>query len=227
MIPTYGGYKMVTKATFIEKQRIRKGRFHTRVSFTLVCIASFVMLFIGFKNLGSSWGDFAFLQAGFVILGYFGTQIMRNEPIFPKQFAPMEGKTGFQALIVLAAALISQVIVQVVSQIVYSTTPSEQALYFVFAAVCEEMFFRAFLMTTILEIGKRTIHAKILAVIISSVSFAATHVNYYGSYVIWGVLLGGIVFGILYLVFNENITSLILGHFALNIIATAQWLVLL
>jgi membrane protease YdiL (CAAX protease family) len=214
----------------LSKSKSKPGLFqeelnHTKVSFTLSMIATSIMLFLGllhYNSLGyeGDWGKFALTQALWGYIGFFGAQIIKNQKIIPKVFREFDLNTGIYSVSVLAAAMLTQII----TQYVFTITTTEQALYYVFSSVCEELFFRLFLINVFLQFSEK-LNVKIIAVITESALFAAVHQNYYNDLgMLLGVFLGGVVFGIAY-IWKRDITICILAHFFLNIIATANWLV--
>jgi membrane protease YdiL (CAAX protease family) len=200
---------------------------HTKVSFTLSIIAPSIMLVLGllhYSNLGfeGNWGKFALTQSIWGFLGFFGSQIIKQEKLIPQRFKEFNINTGIYSVSVLAAAMLTQII----TQYVFTISTTEQALYYVFSSVCEELFFRLFLINIFLQFSEK-LNIKIIAVITESALFAAVHQNYYSNPgMLLGVFLGGVVFGIAY-IWKRDITICILAHFFLNIIATANWLVTL
>ncbi|NMB82397.1 MAG: CPBP family intramembrane metalloprotease, partial [Ignavibacteria bacterium] len=96
-----------------------------------------------------------------------------------------------------------------------------------FSAVCEELFFRLFLISVILKVSvfSNEVFLKITAVVTQALAFMIVHQNYYGDPgMLFGVFLGGCIFGIAY-VWKRDISITIFAHFLLNLIATANWLV--
>jgi membrane protease YdiL (CAAX protease family) len=215
----------VRKASKVRNQYQSKGT-HTKASFLLSIMAITIMTYLGIRHvlgLGFEieWGKFALVQGlAWGMIGLFGTQLIKQEPIIPKIFKRFDINTGLFALIVLGIAMVTQV----VTQYVFTISNTEQALYYVFSAVCEELFFRLFLIELILQLSQE-LSTKIFAVITESLAFMLVHQNYYNNPgMMAGVFLGGCVFGAAY-VWKRDITICILAHFSLNLIATANWLV--
>jgi membrane protease YdiL (CAAX protease family) len=211
-----------------EKAGSIKNALHTRLSFMLIVIATSVMYFMGFRHLndldayGQEWGKFALLQASLCLIGYVGGQIATQQPLIPKIFRPIDFDSAIHTLVILFAAMFTQLI----TQYTFSVENTEKAVYYIFAAVCEESFFRGFIITAILRISDK-FQFKIIAVMVSASAFAAMHTNYYNNPdMLAGVAVGGLILGSLFVLWND-ITANILGHFALNFIATWNWLVTL
>lgn len=218
---------MVVRKASKARENDPKLGIHSRVSLVLSIIAIAVMGYLGIRHYGglgyeAAWGKYALSQSAFGLMGLFGTQFLRGGKI--THYKDFDINTGFYAMITLVAAMITQV----ASRFVLSIDTTEQALYYVFSSVCEELFFRLFLIEVFLMLAaKRDLGSKLLGVLLSAVGFAAFHQNYYGDVgLLIGVFLGGVVFGVAYILTN-NITVPILAHFALNIIATGNWLVTL
>lgn len=194
----------------------------TRLAFILIVLASGIMMSIGLRNLYTDWGAFALFQSMLCLFGYTGYCIIQNKKIIPMEFAPVDFETAFRTLIIFIAAIVTQFI----TQYTLSISNTEQALYYVFASVCEEVFFRLFLISTVLKLFD-TIYIKLTAVFFQAVLFAAFHVNYYNDLAaLAGVLIGGIILGFFYVYYND-ITANIMAHFILNMIAAMQFLVTL
>jgi membrane protease YdiL (CAAX protease family) len=160
----------------------------------------------------------------FALTGWIGTQVLYEQPIFAPAMAtkPLDLDTGVRAAIILAASMATQLI----SKAALSFSVQEQALYFIFAAVCEEVFFRVLILSVFLKIGDN-LQMKITGVIVQAVAFAAIHQNYYNDPgMLLSVFLGGIVLGIFYVWWRDP-TANILGHFILNVIAVQNLLVMI
>lgn len=194
----------------------------TRLAFILIMLSMGIMLLIGLRNLDSDWGTFALFQSILCAFGYAGYCIIKNKKIIPEAFTPVEFETVSRTLIIFIAAIVTQL----VTQYTFTISQTEEALYYVFASVCEEVFFRLFLISAIVKLSDTT-YMKLTAVVFQAVLFAAFHVNYYNDLsALVGVLFGGVILGIFYVSYYD-ITANIMAHFILNMIAAGQLLVIL
>jgi membrane protease YdiL (CAAX protease family) len=200
----------------------------TSVAQILILLAAGVMiyLYITHKNIpeDAEWVKYCLYMTIFALTGWIGTQLMNEQPIFAvgTATAPLSLDTGVRAAIILAASMITQL----VSKAALSFSIQDQALYFVFAAVCEEVFFRVLILSVFLKLGDN-LQIKIVGIIVQAIMFAAIHQNYYANPgMLLSVFLGGIVLGIFYVWWRDP-TANILGHFMLNVIAVQNLLVMI
>jgi membrane protease YdiL (CAAX protease family) len=217
----------------------------TQLATILIVLTVLVMgyLYLAHKDIpaDAAWVQYTLMMAGFALLGYFGTQLLAG---FPSGFAPLDLNTGVRAAMVFAAAMVTQLVIRVA--FTFSTT--EQALYFVFAAVAEEVFFRVFLLSLLIKLGRdqsestsrsqrdlkrikmsppRDLIVISIAIVIQAAIFTAIHQNYYGNLpMLASVFVGGIILGIFFVIWKDP-TANILGHFLLNIIAVQNLFVVL
>jgi len=191
-----------------------KRGYHTTLSVVFSFLAVGVMIYIGIRNVegapsSDNWGWLALMQAGFGLVGYVGMTLITGQGIFPSkekrpslddnspmviagQVIPMQWGSNF------AIALFFGLLVTIVSQLAleyyYSISVVDQALYFVFASVCEELLFRGFLMELFLFMGEQ-IWKRFLAIFTSAILFAWVHFQYHGDFVgLLGIFIMGLVF---------------------------------
>jgi len=203
---------------------------HTKISFLLVCLGTGIMLYIWVRywETETLWAKSALMQFMFGISGLVGTQILSHQPLIPQnhQYKQVEIDTGIRACIIVIVSMFTQLI----SQQALSFSVEEQVLYYVFAAVTEEVFFRGFLLTIFITSDRSKGNftpRKMLGCLIQAVAFTAIHQNYYADpAMLLSVFLGGFLLGLLYLHWRD-LTANILGHFILNLIAVQNILVLL
>ena len=198
----------------------------TRVSQILIGIAIIVMGYIYLSHRNSptdaEWVTYALMMMIFALAGYVGTQMIYQQPVFPTVMRPLDLNTGVHAAIILVACLVTQI----VTQTVLAFTVAEQVLYFVFAAVCEEVFFRVLIISAMLKF-KDDLNMRIFAVVLQAALFVAIHQNYYANLpMLISVFIGGIVLGIFYVVWRDP-TANILAHFILNVYAVQNLLIML
>jgi membrane protease YdiL (CAAX protease family) len=190
----------------------------TLITQILIAVAIGVMFFLYFTHrtipADQDWVDYTLMMSAFVGIGYIGTQIATQQPLFPRpdQLLPFNINSGIRALIIFGLMMVTQLI----TSIVFTFSTTERAFYFVFAAVCEEVFFRVLILTVIIRINPSII-MKIVGILVQAVMFVAIHQNYYGNITMMvGVFIGGIILGICYVIW-EDPTANILGHFILNL----------
>lgn len=215
----------VKKLTSRLKNKIRNEESETKASFIMTIISSGVMLWLGLRyyssglNYDSAWGHYALYQSFMGFLGYIGSRLITGKPIIPREFAEFDKNTGFLAFLVFGAVVITQTI----TRFTFSISNSDQALYWVFSSICEENFFRRFLLSFRFLFKGNNWNVNILLNLGQAIAFAAFHQNYYNNPpVLISVFCTGLVFGLFYL-FTNNITAIMGGHFALNLYATMQW----
>jgi membrane protease YdiL (CAAX protease family) len=220
-------YKKTTKIQTKRVKRIKESPF-TQIAVVLIFIAASVMMYLYLTHYNiegdEDWSKYALMMFLFSIIGYFGTQLINQEPLFSKKYKKFNPSTGLRATIILAASMFTQII----SQAAFSFSTTEEGLYFIFAAVAEEVFFRIFLLNLFLQgKDKPKIPQIIGAVIVQAILFTAIHQNYYNNLpMLFSVFLGGIILGFFYVVWKDA-TANIIGHLLVNIIAVGSLLVFL
>jgi membrane protease YdiL (CAAX protease family) len=222
----------------------------TQIDYYLVIVAVITMQVIYWTHRqipeDAGWAQYAVYMTIFAVVGFMGTQLIYGEPPLPKRFAPIDLNTGVKAVLILAAAMATQIAVQTA----LSLSITEQAMYFVFAAVCEEIFFRVLILSVGFKVIPKAeelwfkaersaskadayrLKGEVLGrmlgfLVLQAVLFAAIHQNYYENLpMLLSVLIGGLVLGVFF-VWWRNPTANILAHFLLNIIAVQNLLVVL
>jgi membrane protease YdiL (CAAX protease family) len=200
----------------------------TQIAYLLGVVGIVVMQYLYWTHrtiaADAGWVKYALYMTIFAITGLLGTQMINNQPLIPmepKHFAPISLDTGVRAAIILAASMVTQLIVKAA----LSFTIQEQAAYFIFAAVCEELFFRVLIISILLKL-KDDFQMKFIAVVVQALMFAAIHQNYYSNLpMLVSVFIGGIILGIFFVWWRDP-TANILAHFALNVIAVQNLLVM-
>lgn len=142
---------------------------HTLLSFWFIVIGLSIMIFLRLWVLNpdrafeDKWRNYALAQGILALIGLIGTQLSRQQKIFPRDFRRPELNTGIRTIITLAAVIF----VETITQFTFTITTTEQALYWTFAAPCEESFFRLFIITLILVCaGNIMLKPIIIAIII-------------------------------------------------------------
>ncbi len=190
---------------------------HTVISYILTLLGIGIMAYIGFKYIGSSdplevsYAGYAFLFAFLGLIGFFTIDYFDNRKIniFPRPFNEMDiAKFVIVALVMWIGGMYIDYVVK--STIRLALSDMDLILYYIFAAVCEELFFRAFLINFIIGVstkkGKKPKPIIILfALIVSSFLFMAVHLQVYGSNMpmLVSTLLGGFLLGGGYIIFRD------------------------
>lgn len=204
--------------------------FHTKISFYAVMMAIVIMTYIGIKYINSidsdsqAWGKFALLQAVMGGAGFILCQSMYDTSILPRSFKKADPNLTFRAGLIFALVILIQIITQLTLSPTIpklSISLTDNALYFIFASVCEEMFCRGFIIAI-----TENMRLKQIGIGTSAIFFTAIHINYYSNFAILsGILLSGIVYAYFYIKFKNDITAVMIAHFMVNIIATSSFLV--
>ncbi len=196
------------------RRKQQKTAIFTRLGFNLALIAFFGLVFIAIRRRNDSLGTSALIHSMLLLSGLVGTSLLTDKTLIPINFKPMDLDTTFRALIIAALSML----IQLISALVLTIADIEHAFFYIFAAVSEELFFRAFILT----LFKRLQTPNILNIFISAACFTAIHVNYYGNITkIVGVFFGGIMLAIVFVIW-EDITANILGHMINNLIAVGN-----
>ncbi len=212
-----------------------EGLIHTDISYYALLISIIGMLFIGFRHfddideLGQLWGRFALLLAGLGIVAFIGIEIVQSmrtgEPGF--KFPPQNRPAVFQDFADTVLLFVFIIVVQIIIVIIrLAITDVEKGLYYIFAAVIEECFFRGFIISLFLfeDFEEPNPIRSWSAVLFSSVFFAILHTHFYDQLdKLLGVFLAGIVFGWFFIV-RRSLTANIGGHFLNNSVTAFQTL---
>jgi len=207
----------------------------TKVAFMLGLLAVGVMgyLYLMHKDIpeDAAWVKYCLYMLAFGAIGLVGLKVLNKQPIIPREFTPLGGDTAIKAALILGASMLTQL----VSQGVLSFATSEQVTYYVFAAVCEELFYRVLILSMAIKLadvsaGKSANHQWAIkggAIVVQAAMFASLHENYYNNIpMLVSVFIGGIVLGLFFVIWQDA-TANILAHFMLNVIAVQNvvWLI--
>lgn len=222
---------MTSVVKYIKEKNVMntKNTGHTLISFILNLLGMIVMLYIGIRYIGSSdpvsvaFAEYAFMLAGFAVLGFFAIDYFDNRQINikPKMFNEFN---TIRFVATAGALFMASVYIDFILKVTirYALADIDQVLYYVFAGVCEEAFFRAFIINVIIGLTtkkdeKPKILVVITALIISSVAFMAAHLVVYGSNMpmLYSTLFGGFLLGIVYIALRD-IGANMLAHSAKN-----------
>lgn len=204
---------------------------HTVLSYWFVIIGVSIQLYLGIRYFNILFGQLCIVEAIFGLSGIFLLDYMHGrDSFYPQKFKKIHPNTFIRFVITFGVITAIQFLFQIIPLV----TSTEMALAVVFAAVCEEYFFRGFLLEPFFRWGrkgnkftiwnkKKMSYIELLGIFISSIAFAMFHVNYYNDIrLMLVVFFGGLWLGIVYF-WNKDMTSVILAHFLLNIIFIAQF----
>ena len=114
--------------------------------------------------------------------------------------------------------------VEVGTNLAWTITDPELALYYIFGAVIEEVFFRGFLICFFVCVLKLN---RVVSAIFSGTLFFLAHIFIYQNNIamLVSILLGGIYWGLCY-AWTGNLSACIISHLIKNLIATMNILVI-
>ncbi len=212
---------------------------HTSLSYWICVMAVGIQFFLGLKNISASFGQLCIVEGLFGLMGLTLLDPLHGKKkLYPKPFKKLHENLFIRFVITFGVIAAIQFIFQIIPLI----TSTEFALAVVFAAPCEEYFFRGILQEPTFRLGRKAkpdqkftvlryknkppkemAYVELGGIILSAVIFAAFHVNYYNqTNLILMVLVGGLWLGFVYF-WNKDITAVILAHFLLNIIFIFQF----
>lgn len=215
----------MTRAVNNNKNQFAGNIYHTWISLLLSISAIAILFILGLLHIndvdefGEAWGKFALLQGVLGLVGLIGNfTLSLNFKIV--QFDP-------EKMIFAVIGAIALLALQIFASLSLSVSSTEKMLYYLFSAVCEELFFRGFLMYLFIKISKKNYIILIIGIVIQALSFMMLHQNYYGHpEKLLVVFISGAILGILF-VYKRDITVNIIAHFIVNAIAVGQMLVYL
>ena len=216
---------------------------YTRIGYYLTVIAVVIQFYLWITHFqdtddyGQTFSYIAGIEFLFALSGLLFYDLInkRGFRIKPKNYTPLSGFLLIRVVAILVGLAIIQAAVQFIPMTVKEP---EIALAIIFAGPSEENFFRGVLISIVIvsfsnvgfkiRIFKKELSMGVLfGIILTSLFFGAIHVNYYNDFsLLLGTVLCGFWLGISYW-YTEDITAVILAHFALNFIVVAQtfWMV--
>ncbi|KKN47246.1 hypothetical protein LCGC14_0664670 [marine sediment metagenome] len=207
---------------------------HTKLSYWFVVIAVSIELFLGLRNSTTSFGQLALIEASFGFIGIIFVDWMHGQR-FTLSYKRIKFKRSKNLFIRAMTCFIVIAIIQFVFQIIPLITSTEMAMAIIFAAVCEEYFFRGMMMEPFFRFGrtskdkfelfrgKKISYIELFGILFSAVAFAAFHVNYYKNERLIGmVFVGGLWIAFCYW-YWKDITIVIIAHAILNAIFVIQF----
>lgn len=207
---------------------------YTRLGYYLTVLAVIIQGYLWiahFQDTDAYGQNFAYIAGVECLFALSGLLLYdpinkRGFHIKPKNFTPLSGFLIIRVGVILAGLAVIQFTVQFIPMTVKDP---EIALSIVFAGPSEENFFRGVLVSSVIvffsnvgfkiKIFKKELSIWVLfGIILTSLFFGAIHVNYYSDFpLLLGTILCGIWLGLSYW-FTEDLTAVILAHFALNFI---------
>jgi len=218
---------VVKSSKYKTQQRANAQPIHTKISFILIILTVAIMGYMGLRHLndidayGQLWGKYALvLHSIMCISAYIIVQMINNQPLIPKRFKQLDINTGIYTTLLIMLIMMTQII----SKQTLSIDSSEQAIYYVFSAISEEVIFRLMIITLALKFNN-SIYMKLSAILLSAFTFTIYHQNYYNDIqMLIAIFISGLIFATFY-IYTQDITSNILAHFIINLIAAGSFLV--
>ena len=206
------------------KKTSRLIRFNS-ISIVLTCTSIMVELYLTWKYFGKDpYANYSLLLLFLGIIGLFGAYWLNPTTLFDlKDYYLKDMVEGlrFLSLILITMVLVgaSMAVLNVSFRLALSTT--DLYLYFLASAIIEELFFRMFLV----GFFETKTKLKGVGIIISAFIFTIFHYDAYGHSLemMLAMFLGGIIFGIIYLL-SKDITITMIAHLFINIIAVGSLL---
>ena len=208
---------------------------HTIVSYMANVLAVLIMLYIGLKYINSQnstsvgYASYAMILIVFGTIGFFSVDYFDNGEIniIPKTWKEFD-KTNFLILMFTLLMLSMLIDYFLKATIRFALLGIDLFLYYVFAGICEEAFYRAFLINFIIRLftkhGDRPkIRTLIFSVLISSFIFMMSHLAVYGSNIpmFLSTFVGGLLLGGFYIIFRD-IGANMISHAVKNAIGYAN-----
>ena len=207
---------------------------YTKIGYYLTVLAVVIQGYLWIAHFqdtdayGQNFAYIAGIECLFALSGLLFYDLInkRGFHIKPKNFTPLSGFLLIRVAVILAGLALIQFTVQFLP---ITVKDPEIALAIVFAGPSEENFFRGVLISGVImffsnvgfkiKIFKKELSIWVLfGIILVSLFFAAIHVNYYTNFnLLLGTFLCGLWLGLSYWYF-EDLTAVILAHFALNFI---------
>lgn len=173
----------------------------------------------------AGWVRYTIYMMIFASTGLIFTQLWYGQPPIPMDwkngFRPLVGpngniEDGLNSGLRAAIIYIASIITQLFSKTVLSFSSEEQKIYFVMAAVAEELFFRVMILSGLLKF-RSDWATKLIANAVQTAFFVAIHQNYYNNPpMLLSVALGGFILGLFFIWWRDP-TANVLAHFFLNL----------
>jgi len=211
----------------------------TNIIFWLGVLAFIVELIVGLPYFMSTdsfeqeFGQKAIMEGCFALIGLLLIDVIRGNKFKLKpEFRKYEFQSLWRGAIILAVLWGTQMITYFIPMTV---SDPQMALAITFASICEEIFFRGFVLSLFIKAGKidrnrikiplmkRDISViEVIGILVSAIAFAGIHTNYYNQpHLILALFLSGVIIGFMFVMW-EDLTACVIGHFLLNAIWTIQ-----
>ena len=193
------------------------------ISIILIFASILIEFYLTWKYFGKDpYANYSLLLLFLGIIGLFGAYWLNPVKLFDLKDYYLKDKVEglrFLSLILITMVLVggTMAFLNVSFRLALSTT--DLYLYFLASAIIEELFFRMFLV----GFFETKTKLKGVGIIVSAFIFAIFHFDAYGHSLemMLAMFLGGIVFGIIYLL-SKDITITMVAHLFINIIAVGS-----
>lgn len=216
------------------KKKYLEKTVHTKISYYTILLAIVIQIYLFIRHSNTLQGQLSLFEALMGISGLLLVDFIRSKNltiIRTSKFQKPSRDLFFRTVLILAVIGTIQVFFQIIP---LTFKDYEFFLAVIFAAPCEEVFFRSLILEPFIQFGKddatklkitenHTItYTEMLGILLSSLLFTAFHINYFSNQrVMLMVFFGGLFLGFAY-IYYKDLTALILGHFCLNILVVWQ-----
>lgn len=190
----------------------------------IACMFGIYLMYREATDYMKDWAQYSLVMFLFGITGVITMSVYRNKKLSPAdiRFRKTNPDDIYYALLCYIMLLTLQVIVGI-ADIFLGIENVVQILYVIFAAVCEELFFRGAILGFFVYLSKGYRKYVLASGVIisaginlSALIFMLAHVNYRGNTInLIIVFISGLILGIFY-VMRKDITVNMLAHFMLN-----------
>lgn len=213
---------------------------HTKVGWSMGVTAVVILSYIGIRYIiledqsDRLFGFLTLLEAVFALTGLIFIDLFQTGKfmIKPDKFSKIHPNMIIRVLMITFVLFLIQLLFQAIP---LTSRTIDRMLATVFAAPSEELFFRGFILSIFMELGKkdqkeiefwswkiRISNIEIIGILLSSLLFALLHINYYSDIrIMASVFCSGLVLGFFYTQWKD-LTALTLAHFILNSITVIQ-----
>lgn len=190
--------------------------------YTLLAIA--IMLTLGLRHIndlddyGQRWGLYALYHSGLGLIGFF-TMLLFSKGKIRKVNRDTINYMFLTIILIVGSQIL---IASIQGYLPFSITTTEKALYHLFSSQTEESFFRGFILTIFCYWNKNII-LKGVGVVISGISFALFHQQYWNNLpILIAIGIGGSCIAVVFLLSKFDYTAISLGHFLYNFVLTIK-----
>jgi len=196
------------------------------ISILLAVMAIIIEAYIIWKYIGKDlYANYSVLLLVLGLIGFTGVFFLNPSGIFNfNDYYMKDLESGLKFLSYILMLVVSVGVMMFVLNFSYRFALElvDLYLYYLAAAVIEELFFRMFLVNLL-----RRVKLGWFSIIISALIFMIAHWDAYGHslQMMTAMFLGGIIFGAFYLL-SKDITITMLGHLIINLISVGSLLVM-